>query len=150
MKNISKMTGEELGKVLWDLFGGDDREFLENCGYVEDNLSDHYDRADIAAITPEAWAAAWDSYDRRRGGATMGRKGGKSKSDAKTTAARENGKRGGRPRTNKVQVIDRLSGKRVVSEHRTWTLAEQAMHKRGGGERYALQVKFEDLPEPPR
>ena len=31
----------------------------------------------------------------------MGRKGGKSKSDAKTTAARENGKRGGRPSIKK-------------------------------------------------
>jgi len=80
----------------------------------------------------------------------MGRKGGKSKSDAKASAARENGKRGGRPRTNKVQVIDRLDENRAVSEHGTWTLAEQAIHKRGCGERYALQVKFDDLPEPPR
>jgi hypothetical protein len=98
MKKISKMTAGEVGKVLWDLFGGDDRELLEDCGYVEDNLSDHYDRADIAAITPEAWAVAWDSYDRRKGAASMGRKGGKSRSDAKASAARENGRRGGRPK----------------------------------------------------
>lgn len=34
----------------------------------------------------------------QKAAATMGRKGGKSKSDAKTRAARENGRRGGRPR----------------------------------------------------
>jgi hypothetical protein len=34
----------------------------------------------------------------QKAASTMGRKGGKSKSDAKTSAARENGKRGGRPK----------------------------------------------------
>ena len=116
MKNISKMTGEELGKVLWDLFGGDDRETLEDGGYVLDNLADHYERADIAAISPETWAIAWDNYDRRRGGATMGRKGGAVKSEAKTTAARENGKRGGRPRFIRTlrELIDEHDANGVV------------------------------------
>jgi hypothetical protein len=113
---VSKMTGEELGKVLWDLFGGDIRDLLEDGGYVEDNLADHYDRQDIAAITPETWAVAWGSYDRRKGGSQMGRKGGKSKSDAKATAARENGRRGGRPRFIRTlrELIDEHDANGVV------------------------------------
>lgn len=39
-----------------------------------------------------------DIYDTKIAAATLGRKGGKAKSEAKTKAARENGKKGGRPR----------------------------------------------------
>ena len=35
--------------------------------------------------------------------ATLGRKGGKTKSEAKSAAARENGKKGGRPRKEEVK-----------------------------------------------
>jgi hypothetical protein len=53
----------------------------------------------------DAWEALWtpgsadDCYVWiKNTPSTMGRKGGKSKSDAKTTAARENGRKGGRPK----------------------------------------------------
>jgi general stress protein YciG len=39
-----------------------------------------------------------DNLDTSRAAATLGRKGGQARSEAKTAAARENGKKGGRPR----------------------------------------------------
>jgi len=57
-----------------------------------------------AGIEPDAreYWEGYNSYFTSLAASTMGRKGGKSKSDAKTSAARENGKRGGRPHTKRI------------------------------------------------
>jgi hypothetical protein len=84
-------------------------------------------------------------------GGRGGKVGGLSTSSAKAGASRANGAKGGRPPlVNKVQVIDRLDDNRVVSEHRTWTLAERAAARRSAGDRYGLRTKYPDMAEPPR
>lgn len=66
-----------------------------------------------AKIEPDA-RQYWDGYNSyftSLGAGMMGRKGGKSRSDAKAAAARENGKRGGRPRK---ETIVEFNGERCA------------------------------------
>lgn len=82
-----------------------------------------YDATMADHAQQDAWEALWtpgnadDCYVWiKNTPSTMGRKGGKSKSDAKTAAARENGKRGGRPRFIRTlrELIDEHDANGVV------------------------------------
>jgi len=75
--------------------------------------------------------------------ATLGRKGGKVRSEAKTAAVRANGLKGGRPRvTNLRKIADRL-GFTVYSQGGNWILSDretEALHHSVTTERDALLV----------
>lgn len=99
----------------------------------------------------EVTVQVWDEEDVSAAAAAMGRKGRAAKIEAQAQASRANGARGGRPAlANRVQVIDRMDGNRVMSEHLTFALAERAAKRRGAGDRYGLRIKYEDMAEPPR
>ena len=83
-----------------------------------------------------------------RAASLMGRKGGKSKSDAKASAARENGRKGGRPVERKTYWIlsgegDRGTWKRHITTPRGASM--RATKERCGGDRWA-QI-WEEIPE---
>ena len=50
----------------------------------------------------------------------------------------------------KVQVVDRLESNKVISEHKTWSLAERAAKKLGCGDRFFLRLKYDDQGDCPR
>jgi hypothetical protein len=56
-------------------------------------------------IPEDAWTAALEAIVTRRASAVMGRKGGSVRSERKTAAVRENGKKGGRPRSTRAVTI---------------------------------------------
>jgi hypothetical protein len=77
-----------------------------------------YDATMADHAQQDAWEALWtpgnadDCYVWiKNTPSTMGRKGGKSKSDAKTAAARDNGRKGGRPRK---ETIVEFNGERCA------------------------------------
>lgn len=66
---------------------------------VTDRIGECQD-GDYEAHRRQAQRAIQEMRDERAAAATLGRRGGRSTSAAKATAARANGKRGGRPRKN--------------------------------------------------
>jgi hypothetical protein len=109
----------------WVAFGLAAEALAVDCGLDVVGLAERLQRADA-----EVSAAA----------ATMGRKGGKVRSERKTAAVRQNAQRGGRPRCLGTILLDTADGKtrgrilwqkssgqiRVARPGQTWDTAEDA------------------------
>jgi hypothetical protein len=98
---INKMNQQGLIELAEKLEGNTDRTFEESEKYWREQGD--ADKANMFQAMSDRW---WEIEESpvSEAAATLGRKGGQSKSDAKIAASRENGKKGGRPQSHSCKT----------------------------------------------
>lgn len=126
---IIDIDSDDLNNMDWDWWELDEENPPNDDSDTEITVEFYAENADIEEDKPIASHSMWVSeiYKSRQisaAAAALGRKGGKSKSESKIAASRENGKLGGRPR-----IYGNILTNRDVIEAKGYVLTQTATGK---------------------